>query len=138
MCWHLNLLLHLHRTIPAMSFSSTPISATPFTGWQILHALMMGLCLCESINLPMDRDDSWLVVSKPKQLASTIVACICDICPLYHAIVTEAVRVKSFIRFVSHVCVLLHGCMYRYKCMGLRATEGPVSCLSRCAVGYKG
>ena len=30
---------------------------------------------------------------------------------------------KSAIRFVSYVCVLLHGCMHRYTCMGLRATE---------------
>jgi hypothetical protein len=50
----------------------------------------------------------------------------------------EAVGVKSAIRFVSYVCVLLHGCMYRYTCMGLRATEGPVNCLSRRDVGYKG
>ena len=46
---------------------------------------------------------------------------------------------KSAIRFVSYVCVLLHGCMYRYTCIGLRAmlsaTEG---CLSPCHVGYEG
>ena len=33
---------------------------------------------------------------------------------------------KSAIRFVSYVCV---GCMYRYTCMGLRATEGVMSAI---------
>ena len=89
-------------------------------------------------SLPRDSDHSWLVVSTPKQLASTIVACICVICPVYHGIVMEAVGVKSAIRFVSYVCVLLHGCMYRTTCMGLRATEGLVSCPSWCDVGYRG
>ena len=36
----------------------------------------------------------------------------------------EAVGVKSAISFVSYVYVLLHGCMYRYMCMGLRARPG--------------
>ena len=79
-----------------------------------------------------------IVVACAHVYVSHISTCICVICPLYQGIVTEAVRVKSFIRFVSYVCVLLHVCMYRYTCMGLRATEGPVSCLSRCAVGYNG